>query len=204
MSASVIMALLSVCLVLVAAFLAYLDGMLLPSHMMERRRYTLGFPFVANGAVWGNLILLSPALYIIGKYESGWSDGAMSLAFSVGMGASWAMFQFVYLQGKFPDSLAGRGRVSPAGFVMLLYSGAVVAAIGLFYLFSHPTPEDVIRVGILLALYIIVANHVPLDFLNKQYFFPWCPDIFAEEKTPLLIIIGSGALLATATAFKLW
>ncbi|MHB8860456.1 MAG: hypothetical protein ACYC48_01835 [Minisyncoccota bacterium] len=198
-----IMALSSVGVVLVAALLAYLGGTLMPGQMM--RKYPgFSFSFMANGAMWGNLILISLAMYVIGKYKGEWSDGAVSLTLVMGIIVSYALFRFVYLKGKFPDALAGGGRpISLAGWVIIFYLGAVLAATVLFYFCSRPTTDDVIVVGILLALYIVVANHVVLNFLNNRYHFPWCPRIFEEESTPLRIMIGSGALLTVATAIKL-
>ena len=192
----------SVCLFLFGAWLSYLDGMFLPSQMVKK--YPMGFPFIANGAMWGNLIFISLVLYVAGKYEREWSGIEMQVAFLVGVVASYLMFHFVYQQGKFPDALAGAKQMRLAGWVMVLYSGVAVTIIGLFYFYSHPTAADVVTVGVLLALYIVAANHVPLAWLNGWYHFPWCPDIFAEEKTPLLIMGGSGILLAGVTAIKLW
>ncbi len=198
-----VMALSSVGLVLVAALLAYLDGTLFQGQMMKKYP-GFSFSFIANGAMWGNLVLISLALSIIGKYRNEWSDGRLFLALVVGIYVSYALFDFVYLQGKFPDALAGGGRpISLAGWIIVLYFGAVLAAIDLFYFYSKPTTADVIAVGVLLALYIVVANHVVLNYLDSIYYFPWCPRIFVEESTPLRIIIGSGALLTAATAIKL-
>lgn len=201
MSARLVMALSSVGLVVAAAVLSYFDGMFLPSQMMQR--YPVGFPFIANGGMWGDLIFVSAALYVIGKYASAWTGPQVLMMLIAGCTMSAMMHYFVYLQGSYPDSLAGGGRpLSPAGWVHVLYFGLAMAAILLFYFCSHPAKEDVIVVGILLALHIVIANHVPLNFLNERLFFPWCPAIFEKEASSLRIVGIALALLAGVTAMK--
>ena len=197
-----VLALISVALVLVGAGFAYMDRMFLPSQMVER--YPRGFPFIANGAMWGNLVLISLVLFVMGKYEGKWGGTETMLAFSVGMVISFAMFYFIYSRGKFPDSLAGGCRpISLAGWTQVFYFGWVLAAIFLFYFCSHATTKDVVRVGVLLAVYIIVANHVPLHYVRKWSYMPWCPRIFPGESSPLRIIICGEILVTVATIIKL-
>jgi hypothetical protein len=182
--------------------LAFFDGMLLPAQMAGR--YKIGFPAVANGAIWGNLILLSAALYLIGAYRGQWSSQEIGTALGFGIAISYGLFEFVYLKGKFPDALAGGGKdISPAGWVMLIYSAGVYAAIGLFYLRTNATLGDVLVVAGLLTLYIPVANHAVLGWLNSTYSWPWCPRIFAEESSPLFFIVGGEILVVLATVVKL-
>lgn len=203
MKIGLVMAYASVLLMLVATVLAWTDDMLLPSDMM-RKGYKVGFPLVANGAIWGNFILISAVLYFIGMYSWQWSTRSIEGALIIGMTVSWGLFYFVYLEGKFPDALAGGGRpISPAGWVTMLYSGVVIAAILLFYVWTSATRMDVLAVGILLFFYIPVANHAVLGWLNSLYSWPWCPRIFAEESTPLRFIIGGEIAVVVATAIKL-
>jgi hypothetical protein len=207
MSYGLIMALSSVCLILVAAFRAYLDGALLPKQM-SKKYPGFSFSFFANGAMWGNLILLSLALLTIGNYADEWSSGSIALSLGIGMLVSLGTFHFVYLWGEYPDSLVGAPEknrcISPAGWVIVFYSNVVLAALILFYYYSSPTAGDAVWVGVLLALYIPVANHVPLAFLNSRYFFPWCPpDILEGESAPVRFIIGGEILVIAATVVKL-
>ena len=203
MTFGLVLGFLSICVVFIEAILTYADGMFLPSQMV--RRYPVGFPFIANGGMWGDLLLLSPALCLIGRYAADWSGWEIVLALTVGMVVSFLMHDLVYLRGKFPDSLAGGGRpISKAGWVHVFYFGAALAAIILFYFYSHAAPVDVIIIGILLFLHIVIANHVPLQALNSHLYFPWCSDIFAEETNPLWILTIASALLAAVTVFKLW
>lgn len=190
---------------LAAALLSCLDGTFLPSQMAAKH-HGYSFSFVANGATWGNIVLLSIALYFIGSYSDQWDRDEISVAFFLGGLISLVLFIFVYRNGKFPDSLAGAENISPAGWVVVIYTGLVYAALGLFYFYSKVSSNDAIIVGVLLFFYVLVANHVVLAYLNGYYYFPWCPDIFAEESSPLLFIIGGEFLVVATTVVKtgLW
>ncbi len=202
MSIGLMLALSSVLLVLVEAGLTYLDGMFLPSQMVLR--YPIGFPFIANGGMWGDLLFVTPAVYIIGKYHEQWGVWLLP-ALIIGVAASYAMHHFVYLKGALPDSLAGGGRpISPAGWIHVAYFGIGLALIGLFYFCGTATTNDVIWVGILLALHIIVANHVPFYYIAKHYNFAWCTTIFDTEAAPLRILVTAMILLGVATTFKIF
>lgn len=205
METRLVMMLSSVGLMTLAAALSYLDGTFLPSQM-SAKHHGYSFSFVVNGATWGNLLLLSVALYIIGAYSDQWSRDEVSVAFVLGGLVSLVLFIYVYRNGKFPDSLAGAEYISAAGWVVMVYTGLVYAALGLFYFRTDASVVDVLKVWALLALYIPIANHAVLAYLNSHYYFPWCPSIFTEEIAPLLFIIGSEFLLLVATMVKtgLW
>jgi len=185
------------------AGLTYIDGMLFPSQMVLR--YPVGFPFIANGGMWGDLLFVTLVLYIIGNYTNEWSWKEIVPALILGVAASYAMHYFVYLKGDLPDSLAGGGRpISPAGWVHVAYFGVGLALIGLFYFCSTPTINDVIWVGTLLALHIIVANHVPFYYIAKANHFSWCTTIFDTEAAPLRILVTAMTMLTGATLLKLF
>lgn len=198
---STILALSSAAAVFLMALLAYQDGMLFPSQMVAR--YPIGFPFIANGGMWGDLFFVTPALYLIGKHHEEWGVWLWP-ALVLGVLASYAMHHFVYLRGALPDSLAGGGRpISPAGWVHVGYFAVCIALVGLFYLRSTPTTEDVTWVGILLGLHVVVANHVPFHYINRHYKFPWCTIIFENEPAALWTLGVALAMLVTATVMKL-
>ena len=176
--------------------------MFLPNQMTTR--YPVGFPFIANGGMWGDLIIVSMVLYIIGGYVDRWSFQWVLAALLIGMAVSWAMHDLVYLKGRFPDSLAGGGReLSSAGMLHVLYFGTVLAAILLFF-FNKAEFGDVLAVSILLSLHIMVANHIPLKFVQDAYHFSWCPNVLDEESSSWRILLSAEAVLGVATALKLF
>lgn len=200
----IIMAQLSVLFMVAVIILTWLDDMFLPSQMVSNRFHPVGFPAVANGAIWGNLVLMSTVLYFIGAYWTEWSVTEILVAVSLGQIVSFVLFWFVYAEGKFPDALAGGGLgISAAGWVMMIYSALVYAAIGLFFFRTSATTRDVLAVSGLLLLYIPPANHAVLGWFNSWFSFPWCPRLFAEEASPLRFIIGGEILVVAAAAVKL-
>lgn len=203
MSSSLILALSSVVAIFVEIFLAYQDEMLFPGQMAAKG-YPIGFPLIANGGVWGDLLFVTPALFIIGKYTEKWSFLEMVGAFAISMAVSYAMHHFVYLKGTLPDALAGGGRpISPAGWVHVMYFATALTLIVLFYVANRAMTSDIVVIGVLLFLHIIVANHVPFHFINQHYNFTWCHDIYANEANPLQIIFWAGSLLGIVTLAKL-
>ncbi|MDP1689885.1 MAG: hypothetical protein Q8L52_01635 [bacterium] len=191
----------SVWLMIVVLVLTWLDDMLLPS---QRPMFKLWFPAIANGAIWGNMVFLSLVLYLIGGYWNQWSVWEMVLALALGQLVSYMLFFFIYAEGKFPDALAGGGLgISTAGWVTMIYSAFAYAAIGLFYFRTNAAPMDVVIVGALLALYLPIANHAVLGWLNSLYSFPWCSRIFAEESSPMYFIVYGEILVVLATILKL-
>lgn len=202
MNTGLTLAVSSVCLMLGVMVLAYIDNMFLPSQMVEEC-VDIGFPLIAKGDWWGNLFLLSGVLYIIGTYSKQWGLPELILSLTVGASISLLLFYGVYLNGKFPDALAGGGKISPAGWVVMVYTTLVLASFILFYFYSDPTIPHVVLVWILVALYLPIANHAVLGWLNAVYLYPWCPRIFAEESLPLYFIIGGEVLMVLVTLLKL-
>ena len=204
LSAKLFMVFMSVCTILIAAGLAYFDGTLFPKQMMEKYPHGYSYSFIANGAMWANLVIMSVVFYVIGDYYWQWSTKEILIALVLGMAVSYTLFNFVYLRGKFPDSLAGGGRpISDAGWIIMVYAGTAFAAIGLFYLRVTATAWDILIVGCLLALYIPIANHVVLWWLNNYHHWPWCADVFKKESSPLTFIIWGEIAVVVGTALKL-
>lgn len=199
METGTIMAYMSIVSMLAVVFLALFDGRLLPSQQPGKK----WIPVIANGAIWGNLIIMSGVLYFIGRYTDQFSKTEITFWLIVGMAISWLSYFLVYQHGKYYKDDGLSHPLSIAGVVFFLYGGAVYGAIFMFYVCSHPAFEDVILVSVLLALYIPIANHVLLYFMDP-FFFPWCPDIFAEESSPMRSIIGGEIVIAVATIIKIW
>ncbi len=177
--------------------LMLLDGKFLPSQMSGK----VWLPGSANGAIWANLVLLPPALYIIGAYADQWGTREVTVALLAGMTISWLLFFLVYQHGEYDDGLSHP--LSLAGVLFFLCGGAIYAALGLFFFCTRATAFDVLAVGALLLFYVPVANHLALDWLDKLYAWVWYPPLFATEKTPLRFIIGGDALVVVSTIVKL-
>ncbi|MSU74622.1 hypothetical protein EXS57_02485 [Candidatus Kaiserbacteria bacterium] len=194
------MALTSVFLMVAVFLLADWGNMLTPGRM----RAQMGFPLAVKGDWWGNLFLLSPALYIMGKYAQSLGRGEVLIAVLAAFVASYVLFELVYRKGEYPDALAGAGVITPAGWVTVFYSTVVFAAISLFYLRAPATTADILIVSGLLMLYIPIANHVLLWLLDGWCFFPWCPPLFRkEEMSPLYFILLGEVAVMVATIIKL-
>lgn len=165
---------------------------------------TIGFPGIANGALWGNVLLMPFAIFIIGSYWDQWSREGMVIAFSAGALLAFFAFTVFYRYGLHDDAWAGADEIHPAGIVAMVYTAGLVAGFILFYAYSDAKLEDVWIITGLLALYMPVANHLVLDALNGYRQFVWCPQIFKEETRPLLIFVWGEVFVAGITALKLF
>ena len=191
----------SICLMIIVFALAWFDGMLFPSQMLKQ--YSVGFPAIANGSIWGNMVIMTVIIYIVGNYINQWNGTDMAMALIAGLAVMWVLFEIVYPRGRFPDALVGGGKpISPAGIVMMLYGTVVLAFLLLFYFRTSPMPFDAVVVGALLLAYIIAANHLPLALLNNTYYFVWCPDVFTEESSSRNFIVGEMLLVGILTWWK--
>lgn len=202
MRPELVMAASSVCLMLLATLLVYIDNRLLPGQMTAHHAEK-GFPGIANGALPGNIVLLSAVLYIVGSYWGQWSRESREIALFIGTALSLCAFLFVYRRGLHDDAWAGAGEIHPAGVVAVIYTAGVIAALILFYAFSSVESADVWTVGVLLILYLPLANHVVLNFINERRHFAWCPRIFEEETRPMDTFVNGAVFVTVMTAMKL-
>jgi hypothetical protein len=165
----------------IVAILAFVDGKFFPSQMMLKHGIKIGFPLIGSGAFWGNLFFLSMVAHTIGEYDLQWSIGQVVAALFVGGLLSFFAFRFVYMQGEYPDALAGDNQISLAGVVMAIYTALATAALILFLFCTTPGMADIVLVGLMLLFYIPIANNMLLDHLHEAFHFEWCPPIFKEE-----------------------
>ena len=199
MSNGSLMALWSVVTMSAVIFLMWLSGTFLPAQMGR-----VSLPGIANGSIIANLVLMSAVLYFIGQYSDQWSKTDITMWQYVGMLVSWLLYWYVYRHGKYDDGLTHP--LSLAGIIFLIYGGAMYTAIGLFYFRTTATLTDIAIVGALLLLYVPVANHAVLGWLNSWSYFnwtSWCPRLFAEESSPAYFILGGDLLVVIATVLKL-
>lgn len=199
METGIVMARWSALITIIVMVLMLMEGTFLPSQMGK-----IALPGIGNGSLWANLVLMSATLYLIGPYTEHWTAQDVAVGLILGMVVSWLLFFFVYQNGKYDDGLSHP--LSLAGVLFFIYGGAVYAAIGLFYLRSNVEWRDVVLVGVLLALYIPIANHAMLGWVNSWGYFEWSsqyPRIFDEESSPTYFIGGGMTLMALLTGAKL-
>lgn len=176
--------------------LMILDRKFLPSQMGK-----VGLPGIANGSIWANLVLISMVLYVIGPYTEFWSKANIVDALIAGMLVSWYLYFRVYQRGKYDDGLAHP--LSLAGVLFFTCGGAMYAAIALFYLRSSADWNDILEIGVLLLLYVPIANHAVLYLFDDLRTSLRCPDFFREESSPKQFIIWGEVFLVALTAAKL-
>ena len=183
--------------------LAYVDNRLFPGQMIAHHA-AKGFPGIANGALWGNLFLMSFAVFLIGLCWDQWSRGNITVSLVLGTALSFYAFVFVYRTGLHDDAWAGAGEIHPAGIIAMIYTAGLIAAFILFYVFSSVERTYVWIIAGLLILYLPLANHVVLNFFNELQHFVFCPQIFKEEVRPLIIMRGGLIFVAAITSLKLF
>ena len=199
---SLTVALFSVSLMLFATALAYIDKRLLPSQMMKYRAIR-GFPALSNGALWGNIFLMPWVFYLAGDYRGQWTLGERETSLFIGAIVTFYMFKVVYKNGRFDDAWAGAGEIHLAGGAAMVYGTLLIMTLILFYVFSNAKRADIWIVGVLLLLYVPLANHWVLNTLNEWRGFIWCPSVFAEEERPMKILVRAEAGVIVITAAKL-
>lgn len=176
------------------------SGTFLPSQMGK-----VGLPGIGNLAILGNLVLMSLLLYVLGPSTEQWTKMDLTVWNYIGQFISWTLFFYMYQHGKYDDGLTHP--LSLAGIIFIIYGGMLYAAFGLFYVRTTAEANDIWKVGILLALYIPIANHAVLELVNSWNFFSWSdkyPRIFIEEPRAWYVIIGGEVLVVTLTAAKLF
>ncbi len=202
MKYGIVMGVSSVLFMAVAALLAYANNRWFPGQMMLHHS-AKGIPGFANGAWWGNLFLMSPILFLIGFCAEQWSWQKVGATLIIGIIVSLYAFLQVYRFGLHDDAWAGAGEIHPAGAVVMVYTAGLLAAFILFYVCSSTERAHVLIIGVLLVLYLPLANHLVLNFLNWVQHFIWCPQIFKEEVRPMIIMRGGLIFATVITTAKL-
>lgn len=196
-----VLALASLMLAMYIGVTAHIGGMFFVQQMQKKHKK--GYPLVAKGDWWGNIFLITPVMYITGRYLEAWTRNEINIALLIGAIIAIYLYCFVYRNGEDPDACAGAGEIHPAGFLTMVYSTPVFAFIGLFYIRTDATPEEVEAVGMLLGAYLFVANHVVLAWFRSMFSLSWAPDPFKKGSNSLLILLAGEIAVATATVMKM-
>lgn len=198
-SFSIPAAFVSVLWVCMEGYLAYRNGMLTPAQMLAKYPGRRGLPFIAHGGMWGDIYIISPLIgFIVGTYGDSWTLAQIVTMLAIGMALSSAM-HWTYVQTPFPDSLAWKGEgITAAGWLHVIYMGAVFAIIGLLY-FCTPNPNSllVLLTGLLLGIHVIIGTHVLLGVFNELAPMAWCPNLLVPP-TGYVVLGAWGVLIALA------
>ncbi|MES2203313.1 MAG: hypothetical protein V4474_03275 [Patescibacteria group bacterium] len=191
--------------VAVMVWLANNAGMLWPSQMLARPDLwgKQWFSMTMKGDTYGNAALLPWVfLLVISFCGDQWRFSDVLVALVVGVVTALWMMKNIYIPGKLHDAAAGAGQIHSAGFIMTMILAATIALL-LLYLLSGVPWYVVLAVGALLAIYIPLANHLPLVWLKDIYHWSYCPDVFREESKPMITIIISEFAILMIVVTKL-
>jgi hypothetical protein len=189
--------------VLAEAVMAWRDGMFTARQMEQKyRNHFVGLPFVWHFGMWGDLFIITPILgLIVARYGDQWSAAQVLHMGGVGILLSAAM-HFIYTLTPFPDSLAWRKEMSPAGWMHLVYQGSAFAVIGLLYFCTESvSPQFLVAASAALTVHVAIASHVLLGLLDRLFSFRWCPD-FINKPDPWITIAVTAVLLFTVTFWR--
>lgn len=173
----------SIFFVLLSAYLAHKDRFL-TVRQMQAKGFPQGLPFLMHGAMWSDLILLSPLFGLIaGLYLEEWSSAALLITFVLGTIISLLLHYLVFLKGSMPGSHGYNGKLSPTGWVHVLYTALALALLFLFYFF---TPG--IEKGVAVLVSAAVALHLLIGFGSQVLLSLRAPSWFPEKpyKSPAL------------------
>ena len=179
------------------AWFADRDHMFTAEQMLYKHpQHPQGLPFLWHGGMWGDLFIITPILgIIVALYASQWSLLQVSILMGVGMVMSIGM-HVIYLQTPFPDCLAWKGGMSPAGVLHIPYMGGALGVIGLFLFCTRGVPNwNLVAIGIALTVHIAIGNHMLLGWVNTHLHFPWCPE-FLRRPDPWVTTGAVCAILA--------
>ena len=136
----------------------------------------MGFPIVANGAVWSDGLFLPFILgFIVYVGAADWTAHDLILSGAFGIIGSVVTTKYVYLRGKFPDALAGPNGLSLAGAIHLVYMALGLMILYLFHFYGRRAPELIGIVSVTLSIHAFTVSHLPLQMLRNWKRWSWCP-----------------------------
>ena len=163
-------------LVGIEAWLACRDRFLTATQMTGRG-ISHGLPFIWHFGMWGDIIVISPlAAIVVGIFWSDWST--RSLMFSLAIGLSIAIsFSWSYTLSNGYDAFVQQHRLTPSGWLHLLYMSLCFCVFAQLYLFTTAASENFIKLsGILIVIHVFLGTHMMLGLLQKFVAFPWYSD----------------------------
>ncbi len=150
--------------------IAQIYGWLTPTQMRSEFPDGSILPLVWHGGIWLDLPLTFLLAYIVSKYGMWWSPSEWLWMGVVGTLAS-AFMLASYRSGTTPEAHVQNHRLTPLGYVLFVYMSGAFTILLLFFIYSSPTREMVIAVGIFLVVLITVGNHFVLGIVKPEGYF---------------------------------
>lgn len=165
----------AVSLVVLGGLLAYQDSFFTVSEMRQKG-FEKGLPFCGHGGMWGDAIIISPLLAsIVFGFSGQWTARSILICGAIGFLASGIM-HVLYCMNPLPGVHTYGKRLTPSGWVHLLYMAGAFAVILLFYFHSSGIPLSLlIVVSALLTLHVFAGTNMLLGFSTPDWFGknPW-------------------------------
>lgn len=179
------------------------DEFLTPGQVTQWGRK--GLPFVCHGGMWSDVIVFAPVMaFIISNHGAEWDEDWIMAAYVVGLVASYAMHQYVYvpLGKQIPEAHTHDGGLTNAGALHLLYMSAGIAVLGLFYLDTPALKAaEVWTVSGLLLVHFVIGTHVPLKTWIKHHPVEWYPRVTTVIDAPTAGTLGGLAVALVGLSF---
>lgn len=182
--------------------LASARGMMTPRQMLAQG-IKQGIPLTGHGSTWICLFALNPMLSLfIAEYWHQWTLDAHAVARILGYGFSTIAHLVVYVKGKYPEAdiepgVGGKsGKLTPCGWVHLLYFGEAVSTLVLIYAFTDGIPTNLLfAFTYYMSAHIWVGNHF-VNRINKPHWFPeeynfWALDAWIPVVLVLFILCSA-------------
>ncbi len=174
-----------------------IDSNFLP-HQVIAKWGRAGFPVVAHGGFWGDLLVL-PALfwYFTNEYGDHWTNETLGRAIKIGLGLALANHILLIFTQTIPDPFGWKGeKMSFTIFFHFLYFWLAATFIALMYFTSGGVSLSLAVIGSgVLGVHMMAGMHIPLAVLQEHFQWKWCPQGLIHTQL-ILMQIGLWITLA--------
>ncbi len=179
-----------------SAVLAIEDKFYTPTQM-RRQGLSVGLPFIANGAMWGDCFVISPLIGILtALYGNQWGLQEIIIAGTWGTVVSLALNLGVYRLTPIPEAHARNKRLTRVGWLHTAYMAIALTVILAFYFATQdPAPAIVVLTSFLLFLHVLAGTHI-VPYLVRA---PWYPGNPLRDPKSWLAVLGTASLLIWRT-----
>jgi|GEM_PF-4622064 len=174
--------------VLLEGVLAYKDNMFCPRQMIANG-HSQGMSWITHfGASWGDLLIVTPlAAVMLVKYGQSWTSHEWLMKIII-VTIVTTVFHYLWSKNHLPDCLAWGGKLTPAGWVHLIYMICVLTIICLFYFSTtcHIDRTFLITASALMAFHITIGNHIQWVLWRQ----PWWPVTIQGTIQAIVVTVG--------------